>query len=229
MANKSLPPGQQPRSDFPRFGLPKYADRIPADTTTVDLALRGDAVRERSITASDLDKIERVEQISDFHCVTTWSHLGVRWGGYRFRHVYDAFIKPSLIQTDLPALLVFRCRDGYRTGLPLEDLLAADVLLANTLNGSPLSVEHGAPLRVVAPSHYGYKNAKHIKGIDVWTSTRRYRKRGVGHYIDHPRARVAQEERGRIIPGWILRRVYRPAIEKTVQQFRKGMETTSLG
>jgi DMSO/TMAO reductase YedYZ molybdopterin-dependent catalytic subunit len=50
--------------------------------------------------------------------------------------------------------------------LLLSDLLAAEVLLADILDGLPLSMEHGAPLRLVAPAHYGYKSVKHLSGIE---------------------------------------------------------------
>jgi hypothetical protein len=55
-------------------------------------------------------------------------------------------------------LVVFRRLDGSRGSLPLEDLLAADVLLADAFDGPPLGVAHSAPVRLVAPGHYGYKN-----------------------------------------------------------------------
>jgi DMSO/TMAO reductase YedYZ molybdopterin-dependent catalytic subunit len=68
--------------------------------------------------------------------------------------------------TDDVRLVVFHGDDGYRCSLPLEDLLAADVLLADTLDGAPLGIEHGAPVRLVAPAHYGYKNVKHLRRIE---------------------------------------------------------------
>ena len=38
--------------------------------------------------------------------------------------------------------MILRCQDGYASSLPLADLLADTVLLADRLNGEPLSIEH---------------------------------------------------------------------------------------
>jgi hypothetical protein len=47
--------------------------------------------------------------------------------------------------------------------------------------------------------------------------------------MDHPRARVAQEERGRGLPGWLLRVVYRPLIPGTVKRFANAMSSYEPG
>jgi len=49
-------------------------------------------------------------------------------------------------------------------------------------------------------------------------------KRGFDAFLDHPRARVREEERSRWVPGWILRYVYRFLINGTVKDYRKAME-----
>ena len=41
----------------------------------------------------------------------------------------------------------------------------------------------------------------------------------------HPRARVAGEERGQWIPGWLLRYLYRPLIRPTAARFARALET----
>lgn len=126
---------------------------------------------------------------------------------------------------DGPAARVARLcgQDGYKTTLMAEDFLADDVLIADTLFGDPLTVEHGAPLRIVAPGHYGYKNLKHLSRIEFFTDPPDD-KRGLRRVLDHPRARVAHEERGRIFPGWLLRRLFRPMIPRNVRLFANAME-----
>ena len=119
--------------------------------------------------------------------------------------------------------VLLRCQDGYRTNLPLQDLLAADVLLADALNGEPLPIEHGAPLRLVAPAHYAYKSVKHLSRIEFWRDDRRWRPAGF-RFMDHSRARVALEERGRGVPGWLLRHLYRPLVGPTIERFRRAMD-----
>lgn len=82
---------------------------------------------------------------------------------------------------------------------------------------------HGAPLRLVAPEHYGYKNLKHLKRIEFY-ATMPIVKRGMRAFLDHPRARVRKEERGRWVPGWILRYLYRPLISSGVKESREAMQ-----
>jgi DMSO/TMAO reductase YedYZ molybdopterin-dependent catalytic subunit len=104
----------------------------------------------------------------------------------------------------------------------LSDLLAPDVLLADTLDGEPLSVEHGAPLRLIAPQHYAYKSVKHLARIEFKKADAEYSVSAF-RFMDHPRARVALEERGRGAPGWLLRYLYRPLVSGTVARFATAM------
>ncbi len=119
--------------------------------------------------------------------------------------------------------VILRCQDGYTTSLPLSDLLAGDVLLADGLADGPLPVEHGAPLRLVAPAHYGYKNAKHVCGVEFRRDDRHVPSAPF-RFMNHPRGRVALEERGTGVPGPVLRYLYRPLIRPTIWLFRRALD-----
>jgi DMSO/TMAO reductase YedYZ molybdopterin-dependent catalytic subunit len=54
----------------------------------------------------------------------------------------------------------------YTTNIPLEVLLDADVLLATHESGTPLSKDHGAPLRLVVPKRYAWKSAKWLRSLE---------------------------------------------------------------
>ncbi len=216
-----LPPGQKLRADFPRFGLSQFATRFPSNLadSTFNVHIDGRELPQFDPAAAGLP---RCTLESDFHCVTTWSYAGANWSGVRFIDFYEKHIRPE-DNIDNPVTgAVLYAQDGAKTTLPLEDLLRDNVLLADSLDGQPLSVEHGAPVRLIAPDHYGYKNLKHMRKIEFY-STMPVVKRGVMAFLDHPRARVAKEERGRWIPGWMLRYLYRPLIGGTVKEFREGM------
>ena len=222
-----LPPGQKARADFPRFGLPPYANRFPSNTVdrTLVANVEGRGSIEIDVGSPDLPRSDRR---ADLHCVTTWSHVGARWGGVRFVDFHAGHIAP-LDAGDRPMTgAVLYAQDGYRTTLLLEDLLRDDVMLADSLDGRPLSVEHGAPLRLVAPEHYGYKNIKHLERIDFHARLPVV-KRGVRALLDHPRARVRREERGRWIPGWVLRPVYRLFIARTAKRFEDAVRRRGDG
>ena len=215
-----LPPGQIARADFPRFGVTRYAERFPSRLTDCDLSIKVLSAAPFVLRGA-LSGLPRTTLQADFHCVTTWSSLGLVWGGVRFSDFFRLRVEPLAPFVNIVGV-VLRAQDGYRTTLLLEDLLADDVLLADELNAKPLVIEHGAPLRLIAPRHYGYKSLKHLSMLEFW-ATAPVVKHGPLALLDHPRARVALEERGQWSPGWILRRLYRPLIPGTVKAFRVGM------
>jgi DMSO/TMAO reductase YedYZ molybdopterin-dependent catalytic subunit len=217
-----LPPGQHAIATLPRFGLAKFAERLPRDIDAIAFDVAGDVANPLRV-GEELGALPRVEHVSDFHCVTTWSVRSLRWSGVRFVDFHERIVVPRAQPLPDASFVVLCCRDGYRVSLPLADLLAADVLLADSLDGAPLPLAHGAPIRLVAPAHYGYKNAKHLCRIEYWRDASRYRPAAF-RFMDHPRARVALEERGRGVPGWLLRYVYRPLIAPTIRRFRRALE-----
>jgi DMSO/TMAO reductase YedYZ molybdopterin-dependent catalytic subunit len=221
-SNRNLPPGQRETESFPRFGLIPFAVRFPTALGAAQVQIAGD-VRTPVTVGSELERIARVEQCSDFHCVTTWTRRGLHWSGIRFSDFYQQIVVPLAGPPADATFVVLRGQDGARSSLPLEDLLAPDVLLADRLNGEPLPIAHGAPLRLVAPGHYGYKSVKHINRIEFWRSSARYKPVGF-RFMDHPRARVANEERGRWVSGWILRYLYRPLIRPTALRFERALQ-----
>jgi len=216
--NKELPPGQKESGIFPRFGLPPYANRFPTQVDKVAFTIGGDL--DEVEIYSQLSRLPRTDQKSDFHCVTTWSKLGLQWSGYTFKDFYSELIKPKV--SDEIEFVVLKAQDGYKTSLPLSDLLNDNVLLADQLDGQPLTIEHGAPVRIVAPEHYGYKNIKHLGRIEFYSKPKHIKK-GLSRFMDHPRARVAHEERARTGPAMLFRLLYKVGIQSTIRDFEKAL------
>lgn len=214
---KSLPPGQKESDIFPRFGLPQYANRFPEKVDEIRFSIGGDL--EEFEISEELNSLPRTNQVSDFHCVTTWSKLNLNWSGYRFSDFYSALILPKVSHEI--TFVVLKAQDGYKTSLPLIDLMEQNVLLADQLDNKPLTIEHGVPMRIVAPDHYGYKNLKHIKRIEFYTE-KQIVKQGLLSFMDHPRARVAYEERASKGPGIIFRWLYKFGINGTIRDFEKS-------
>ena len=217
----ALPPGQRDTPGFPRFGLTQFARRFPKQTLRAEVEVSGDVQHDLHLPDA-LSGLPRIEQVCDFHCVTTWSCRSLRWGGVRFSDFYEKVVAPLARPGPQAILVALRGQDGARTGMLLADLLAPDVLLADSLDGKPLTVEHGAPLRLIAPAHYAYKSVKHLSQIEFRHPDLGYRASAL-RFMDHPRARVALEERGRGAPGWLLRYLYRPLVPGTVARFSKAM------
>src|SRR5260370_4286504 len=59
---------------------------------------------------------------------------------------------------------------GYYVGLDMESALHPQTLLCYEMNGQPLSLKHGAPLRLAIPLKYAIKNIKRI-GTTPYTTT----------------------------------------------------------
>lgn len=217
-----LPPGQRARPDFPRFGHSAFAPRFPRRPHALHLEIDGAVRTSLTLGPEAWAALPRHDQVSDFHCVTTWSHQALRWSGVRFADLYRLCACQHAGVDPQATLVVLQGDDGYHAALPLEDLLADDVLLADRLDGQPLPVAHGAPLRLVAPAHYGYKNVKHLRRLRFRPDDGQYRPVGPA-FMAHPRARVALEERGQGLPGWLLRHLYRPLIAPTVRRFAAAL------
>lgn len=218
MKNKKiLPPGQKESDIFPRFGLPQYANRFPKEVEKIRFSIGGDL--EEFEISEELKSLSRTNQVSDFHCVTTWSKLNLNWSGYKFNEFYTELILPKV--SNEISFVILKAQDGYKTSLPLMDLMQQNVLLADQLDNQPLTLEHGAPIRIVTPDHYGYKNLKHIKRIEFYTE-KQIVKQGFLSFMDHPRARVAQEERASKGPGIIFRWLYKFGIKGTIREFEKA-------
>ncbi len=64
---------------FPRFGLPVFAAYRGLEHPS-SLTLKGEVANPTAIDFGELVSLPRVEQVSDLHCVTTWSYCGIRLG-----------------------------------------------------------------------------------------------------------------------------------------------------
>ncbi len=205
---------------MPRFGVNPTAPP-PAVAEVPALIIKGDVAHESVIALEHLSQLDRVEIEADFHCVTTWTVTNLRWSGWLLRDVWEHLVvpraQPSAAATHLKAV----GGDRYTSALGLDDALADDVLIADRLEGQPLDLIHGAPIRLVAPAHYGYKNVKHLVALSVHTEP----PRASGGNIQHPRARVRFEERHGTIAGRLLRWPYRLLIIPIAVKARRGART----
>jgi DMSO/TMAO reductase YedYZ molybdopterin-dependent catalytic subunit len=106
--------------------------------------------------------LENIDDVSDFHCVTTWSKLDVPWRGARVSTIL-ALAEPN----DDATHIMCHAYDGYTTNVSLAEATKDDVLIAHTVYGKPLPVEHGGPVRMITPQLYAWKGAKWISRIEV--------------------------------------------------------------
>jgi DMSO/TMAO reductase YedYZ molybdopterin-dependent catalytic subunit len=152
-----VPPGQHLAKGFPVL---TYGDTPQVSQADWALAITGMAEPKTFIWA-DIMALPQSEFTADFHCVTTWSKLDVSWGGIKITDLMAAIqLAPQA------AHVMLHCYGGYTTNLALEDFVRPENFLAHTLEGEPLSADHGGPLRVVVPHLYAWKSAKWISGLE---------------------------------------------------------------
>jgi DMSO/TMAO reductase YedYZ molybdopterin-dependent catalytic subunit len=199
-----LPPGQRLARDMPRFGDEplRPPPQMPAEPR---LEITNQGAPIAVVTGADLRALGPRDHRADFHCVTTWSVTDLTWTGVPLREVFA-----SVGIGDPPGpYLVARAGDRHRAVFTWEDAVADDVVLATRLDGAALDARHGAPLRLVSPSQYGYKSVKHLASIDFRAERPRVASK------EHLRARVAVEERHPRLPSWAVRLPYRLLIVPT--------------
>jgi DMSO/TMAO reductase YedYZ molybdopterin-dependent catalytic subunit len=133
------------------------------DPTTWRLNVGGAVDRPITLNYDELRSLPKAEQVSTFHCVTGWTVKNVAWGGVRIADLL-ATVKPH---ANAHALRFVSAENPYVDYLTLSQAQLSDVMLAYEMDGKPLSRAHGAPLRLVIPDMYGYKNVKWLNGIEL--------------------------------------------------------------
>ena len=127
------------------------------------LTIDGLVERPQRLSYEQLRALPRAEQVSTFHCVSGWTVQNVHWAGVRFRDLLAA-ARP---RPQARALRFVSAEVPYTDSLTLEQAHLRDAMLAYEMDGRPLAREHGAPLRVVIPEMYGYKNVKWVERIEL--------------------------------------------------------------
>lgn len=148
------------------------------------------------LTLADIQALPRVEMTIEFKCIEGWSTI-VHWAGARLADFIAHYQPQTRSNTapdarnrpqDLVRYVSMVTPDGgYYVGLDMPSALHLQTLLAYEMNGQPLTLPHGAPLRLVTPTKYGIKQIKRIGRIaftdkrpaDFWAE------RGYDWYAGH--------------------------------------------
>ena len=130
------------------------------------LAVDGLVRRPLALPLAALQALPQRSQITRHDCVEGWSAIG-QWQGPQLGTVLAA---AGL----LPAAryVVFHCADRlngkpYYESIDLVDAFHPQTILAWRMNGQPLPVAHGAPLRLRVERQLGYKHAKYVMRIEL--------------------------------------------------------------
>jgi DMSO/TMAO reductase YedYZ molybdopterin-dependent catalytic subunit len=160
-----LPIGQHIVKNWPVLDLGEHPD-VTLDRWRLEVG--GVVDNPLSLTWDDFLALPQAEDVSDFHCVTTWSRFDNHWGGVRFKSLAELVVP----RDDARFVLCtgYDLEPGtatpYTTNLSLARAVEDDVLLVHTWEGEPLPREHGGPCRMITPKLYAWKGAKWIRRID---------------------------------------------------------------
>jgi DMSO/TMAO reductase YedYZ molybdopterin-dependent catalytic subunit len=172
-----------------RFRIYSITATLPHRSTT-EYRLRVDGLVDTPLELTYDDLTLRLPQRRlrhDFQCVTGWRVESVPWVGVALHDVLDAAGVRSTATR-----VRFHSFDGvYTESLDLEQARRDDVVIAHTMEGGPITREHGGPVRLYVAPMFGYKSLKWLDHIEL-----------VDHLEDHG---GYWEGRGYDLDAWVGR------------------------
>jgi len=149
-----VPPGQKVIKALKPMG----GDEGDGKVETFRLKVHGAVQKPFEVDYASLLKLPQAQRSIDVHCVTGWSMLDGLWKGVNVTTLAEA----AAVKGDAK-YIIFEAANGYTTNVRLDEGLAG--MVSYRLDGKPLSLDHGAPVRGLVPNLYFWKSAKWITGI----------------------------------------------------------------
>jgi sulfoxide reductase catalytic subunit YedY len=165
-------------NNFYEFGTDKsiWRDAQKLEVRPWTIKVSGMVEKPFEIGIDDLlAKVQLEERVYRHRCVETWSMI-VPWSGFPVRSLVEVckplssakFIvmktlsKPSVMREQRDLLYPW----PYTEGLAMDEAMNDLAFIATGLYGKPIHKQNGAPLRLVAPWKYGFKNVKSIVSVE---------------------------------------------------------------
>ncbi|HEU5152626.1 MAG TPA: molybdopterin-dependent oxidoreductase [Iamia sp.] len=151
------------------YRIDKNISPLQVKTEGYTLTVTGMVDRELEIPWADLLERDMREYDITLTCVSNLiggNLVGnARWLGFPLRDLLDeAGVREGVDQ------VVGRSADDYTGGFPLEAAYDRDAIVAVGMNGEPLPIAHGFPVRLVVPGLYGYiASVKWLTEIELTT------------------------------------------------------------
>lgn len=148
-------------------GTQDYAEMAKDDFADWDVQIVGLVQTPMSFSLAALKDMPARTQITRHDCVEGWSAIG-KWTGIPLG---DLMHKVQPLPNARYA--VFHCADiddegtPYYESMAIQDCYHPQTILAYELNGKPLDIPHGAPLRLRFERQLGYKQAKYVERIEL--------------------------------------------------------------
>lgn len=114
------------------------------------------------LSLDDIKKLPKIEYTFNFKCIEGWSQIS-NWGGVRFSEFAKHYGLDPEIQKKYMGL--YTPDSEYYVGIDMASALHPQTILCYELNGKPLPLDQGYPLRLIIPIKYGVKSLKRIGTI----------------------------------------------------------------
>jgi DMSO/TMAO reductase YedYZ molybdopterin-dependent catalytic subunit/thiosulfate reductase cytochrome b subunit len=168
--------GYPPISAYPQAkgGDDSYERLLTNTFADYRLEISGLVETPLRLSLDELKSMRKQEQTTLHHCIQGWTSIG-RWGGAPLSELLDRC--GPLPEARYLAFHSFGMHE--QTGKPYYECVAMEIarapqaILAYELNGEPLPVQHGAPLRVRFETKLGFKMVKFLKSIEFIADYRR--------------------------------------------------------
>ena len=150
------------------------------------LEVGGLVQRPASFSLAELRALPSRTQITRHDCVEGWSAIG-KWKGARLSALLESVgVQPAA------HYVVLYCADpmeddgteSYYESIDMDDAMHPQTLLAYELNGQPLPIKNGAPIRLRVERQLGYKHAKYVMRLELVESFARIRGGNGGYWED---------------------------------------------
>lgn len=131
------------------------------------LEIGGLVNREGAYTLEEVQQLPSTSRAITLECIANGPNIGLMstaiWQGVTLKTLLDRQGGPK----SGARYVAFYSVDGYNVSLPLNEVLAADALLAWRMNGAELPQRHGYPMRVLIPGRYGEENPKWLTRVEL--------------------------------------------------------------
>lgn len=171
----------------------EYIELLKNKFDTYKLKIYGLVQSQLEFSLSEINAMSKQEQVTEHYCIQGWTAIG-EWAGVPMQYIIS--LCNPLPQARYVVFRSFQYTDGdeFYEVLDLDIVKHQQTILAYEMNGEPLTVGHGAPLRLRAETQLGYKMVKWLRSIEF---VKDYKNIGMGqggHREDHmyysPRAGI---------------------------------------
>jgi len=153
----------------------QYASDFVAEPWKVEIS--GECAKPQTLDLDDLFAFPHEERVYHFRCVERWA-MNVPWSGFPLSKLLARVEPESTVRyvrfvsanrpSQMPGIVeAAHYPWPYFEGLRMDEAMNELAMVVTGVYGEPLLKQHGAPVRIIVPWKYGYKNPKSIVKIEL--------------------------------------------------------------